>query len=329
MGDSATFTAPGDAPVPREGQGQRLESEERSAAVATIKNGLIVRIEGFWDRDAALHSGRGQQGRCARIAAMTDLERVRVSIEGGVADVRLTRADKHNGLDWRMFVALNDAVDEVAAAGEDVRVVVLGGEGPSFCAGLDFKSFMSGEGDLTGDGFVRRDGEDANFAQRVTYGWKALPVPVIGALRGACMGGGFQLALAADIRIAEPTTRMSIMEIRYGLVPDMGLSQVISPLVRPDVARELAYTGRVVEAQEALDLGLVTHLADDADAAARELAAQIAEKSPDAIRGIKRLAAEAWGKPPAEALRLEEELQRGLLGTPNQIEAVQKAMSGG
>jgi enoyl-CoA hydratase/carnithine racemase len=181
---------------------------------------------------------------------------------------------------------------------------------------------------LAGDGFARRDGEDANFAQRVTYGWRALPVPVIAAIRGACFGGGLQLALAADVRIAEPTTRMSVMEVRYGLVPDMGLSQVIGVL-RSDVARELAYTGRVVEADEARELGLVTRLADDAVAAAHELAAEIAERSPDAVRGVKRLAAEAWGRPPAEALRLEEELQRRLIGSPGQIAAVQRAMSGG
>jgi enoyl-CoA hydratase/carnithine racemase len=259
---------------------------------------------------------------------MTNPERVQIEIEDGIADVRLTRADKHNGLDWPMFEALNEAVDEVAAA-EGVRCVVLSGEGPSFCAGLDFKSFMAGEGDLAGDGFARRDGEVANFAQRTTYGWRTLPVPVIAALRGACFGGGVQLALAADVRIAEPTTRMSVMEVRYGLVPDMGLSQTIVPLLRPDVARELAYTGRVVEADEALVLGLVTRLAGDAHAAARELAAEIASKSPEAVRGIKRLAAEAWGKPPAEALALEAELQRGLIGSPAQIEAVQRTMSGG
>ena len=259
---------------------------------------------------------------------MSDPERVQVAISNGVADVRLTRADKHNGLDWRMFVAINEAVDEVAAAGDDVRVVVLSGEGPSFCAGLDFKSFMSGEGDLSGDGFARQNGDDANYAQRVTYGWRSLPVPVIAALRGACMGGGLQLALAADMRIADPSTRMAVMEIRYGLVPDMGLSQVID-VVRPDVARELAYTGRVVEAEEARELGLVTRISEDADADARALAAEIADKSPDAIRRIKRLAADAWGHPPGEALKLEEDLQREVIGTPNQIAAVQKAMSGG
>lgn len=259
---------------------------------------------------------------------MPNPERVRIEIDGGIADVRLTRADKHNGLDWPMFVAINEAIDELAAA-DEVRCVVLSGEGPSFCAGLDFKSFMAGEGDLAGDGFARRDGEDANFAQRTTYGWRTLPVPVIAALRGACFGGGFQLALAADVRIAEPSTRMSVMEVRYGLVPDMGLSQTIVPLVRPDVARELAYTGRVVEAAEALELGLVTRLADDSPAAARELASEIADRSPDAIRATKRLAAEAWGRPPAEALPLEAELQQSLLGSPAQVEAIQRAMSGG
>lgn len=260
---------------------------------------------------------------------MTDPERVQIEIDGGIAGVRLVRGDKHNGLDWPMFVALNEAVEEVEAAGKDVRVVVLSGDGPSFCAGLDFKSFMAGNGDLAGDGFARREGDDANFAQRVTYGWRTLPVPVIAALRGACLGGGLQLALAADVRLAEPSTRMSVMEVRYGLVPDMGLSQSIAPLVRPDVARELAYTGRIVEAEEALELGLVTRIVDDAEAAARELAAEIAEKSPEAIRAIKRLAGEAWGKPPAEALALEAELQHGLIGSPSQIEAVQRAMSTG
>lgn len=259
---------------------------------------------------------------------MPNADRVRIQIEDGIADVRLTRADKHNGLDWPMLEALNEAVDELAGA-EGLRCVVLSGEGPSFCAGLDFKSLMSAPADLADKGFARRDGDDANFVQRTTYGWRALPVPVVAAVHGAIFGGGVQLALAADVRIAEPSTRMSIMEIRYGLVPDMGLSQSIVPLVRPDIARELAYTGRIVDAEEALRIGLVTRLADDAGAAARELAAEIAEHSPDAIRAIKRLATEAWGKPPAEALPLESELQRGLLGTPAQIEAVQRAMSGG
>jgi enoyl-CoA hydratase/carnithine racemase len=261
---------------------------------------------------------------------MPNPERVRIDVAGGVADVRLTRGDKHNGLDWAMFEALGEAIDEIAAAGPAVRVVLLSGEGPSFCAGLDFKSFMAGgtAADLAARGFARRDGEVANLAQRTTLGWRELPVPVVAALRGACFGGGLQLALAADLRIADHSVRMAIMEVRYGLVPDMGLSQTIIPLVRPDLARELAYTGRVVDAQEALALGLVTRLADDARAAARVVAEEIAAHSPEAIRGIKRLAREAWGRPPAEALRLEAELQKSLLGTPAQLEAVTRALMG-
>jgi enoyl-CoA hydratase/carnithine racemase len=256
-----------------------------------------------------------------------DPSRIRIDLDAatGIADVRLTRADKHNGLDWAMFVALNEALDELAAAGEALRVVVLSGEGPSFCAGLDWKSLMAGEGHLASEGFTRRDGEVANLAQRVAVGWRDLPVPVIAALRGACYGGGLQLALAADLRIAEPSARLSIMEVRYGLVPDMGLSQSILPLLRPDVACELAYTGRVVDAAEALAIGLVTRLADDAHAAARALAADIAAHSPDAVRGIKRLARDAWGRPAADALPLEASIQRGIIGTPRQLEAAMRA----
>ncbi len=243
-----------------------------------------------------------------------DSERVGIEIADHVADVRMARGDKHNGLDWRMFVALNEAVDEARAAA-GVRAVVLSGDGPSFCAGLDFKSFSAGNGDLAGDGFAPVDGSIANFAQRVAYGWRELPVPVIAALHGACFGGGLQIALAADIRIAAADTRMSVMEIEYGLVPDMSSTQTLPRLVRDDVARELVYSGRIVEAAEAAELGLVTRVVDDPRAAARVLAAEIASKSPDAIRRAKRLANEAPKLNAADALALEAELQRELLAS--------------
>jgi enoyl-CoA hydratase/carnithine racemase len=253
-------------------------------------------------------------------------DRVRIEVDGGVADVRLTRADKHNGLDWEMFVALNEAIDEVRDD-PDARVVVLSGEGPSFCAGLDFKSFMADpDKDLLG--FERRDGEPENFAQRASHGWRSLPLPVIAALQGNALGGGLQLALAADVRIAAPDTRMSVMEIRYGLIPDMGLSRTLPGLVRDDVARELTYTGRVVEADEALQLGLVTRLAGDPHGEAMELAAEIASKSPTAIRSAKRLLGEAPRLDTAAGLALEEELQRALMGSQEQLEAVAAAMGG-
>jgi enoyl-CoA hydratase/carnithine racemase len=242
-----------------------------------------------------------------------DAERVRVAVSDHIADVRMVRADKHNGLDWRMFVALNEAVDEVRGS-EGARVVVLSGEGPSFCAGLDIKSFASGNGDLAGDGLERAEGERANFAQRVAYGWRELEVPVIAAVHGACLGGGLQIALGGDIRIAAPDTQMSVMEIVHGLIPDMSITQTLPRLVRDDVARELIYTGRRVGAEEALELGLVTKVADDPHAAAHELAAAICERRPEAVARAKRLLTEAPSLPPREALELETTLQRELLG---------------
>lgn len=254
-------------------------------------------------------------------------DRVQVAVEDGIADVRLMRADKHNGLDSAMFESLNEAIDEVAAD-EDARVAVLSGEGPSFCAGLDFKSFMADEGADPARGFEHRDGAPENFGQRAAHGWRSLAVPVIAAVHGNALGGGLQLALAADLRIAAPDTRMSVMEIRYGLIPDMGLSQTLPGLVRDDVARELTYTGRVVEAEEALALGLITRISDDPRADAMELAAEIASKSTEAIRSAKRLLGVAGRAGTAEGLALEEELQRALIGSRDQIAAVAGTLSG-
>jgi len=249
--------------------------------------------------------------RVGDVAAASD-ERVSVSLTEGIAEVRLTRGAKHNGLDWPMFEGLHAALDEVGAA-EEVRAVVLSGEGPSFCAGLDFKSFASGEAEA-GDAFAPVEGSIANFAQRVAYGWRELPMPVIAALQGACFGGGLQIALGADVRIAAPDTRLSAMEIAYGIIPDMSLSTTLPRLVPDDVARELTYTGRIVEAEEALAFGLITRLDDDPLAAARALAAEIASKSPPAIRAAKRLLAQPPGSADADRLALEAELQKGLIG---------------
>ena len=183
-------------------------------------------------------------------------ERVRIDVEGGVADVRLARADKHNALDWAMFTSL-DGRRPTCAARNDVRAVVISGEGPSFCSGLDFPSFMAEPSRMEAI-FDHRDGDAANLAQRITYDWQRLPMPVIAALHGNCIGGGAQLALGPDIRIAAPDTRISVMEVKYGLIPDMGLTQTLPTLVGLDVAKELVFTGRFVEAEEALRIGLVT-----------------------------------------------------------------------
>jgi enoyl-CoA hydratase/carnithine racemase len=252
-------------------------------------------------------------------------ERVRVEVAGGVADVRLVRAAKHNALDWEMFASLDEASDELAERA-DVRAVVISGDGPSFCSGLDFPSFMAEQGRMDAL-FSHREGDAANLAQRITYDWQRLPMPVIAALHGNCIGGGAQLALGADIRIAAADTRISILEVKYGLVPDMGLTQTLPTLVGLDVAKELTFTGRFVEAEEARRIGLVTRVADDAHAAAHELAGEIASRSPDAVRRAKRLLNEAARARSEESLALEEALQRQLLGTPNQIAAVTAAMT--
>jgi enoyl-CoA hydratase/carnithine racemase len=240
-------------------------------------------------------------------------ERVRVDVgDDGVAAVTLTRGDKHNGLDYPMFEALNEALDALETD-ETVKVVLLSGEGPSFCAGLDFKAFNQGLDERV---VAPVENSPANFAQRAAVGWRLLPVPVVAALQGACYGGGIQLALAADIRIAAPDTKLSIMEAKYGIIPDMGLSQVLPGLVRDDVARELVYTARIVEAQEAAELGLVTRISDSALDDARARATQIAAQRPGAMRSAKRLLAEISKLNAADGLALEEELQRALLSVP-------------
>lgn len=252
-------------------------------------------------------------------------ERVTIEIADHVATVTLTRADKHNALDGAMFTAIHEAATELRTT-PGVRAVVLHGAGKSFCSGLDFAGFAAGGADVP-NLLGREEGELANLAQQVSHDWSRVPVPVIAAIHGHCYGGGLQIALGADIRIAAPDARMSVMEIRWGLIPDMAITQALPRLVSIDVAKELTFTGRVVSGTEADELGLVTRVADDPLAAAQELAAEIATKSPDAIRAGKRLFNEAWNLPAADALALEETLQLTLIGQPNQVAAVTAGMT--
>jgi enoyl-CoA hydratase/carnithine racemase len=255
-------------------------------------------------------------------------DRVRVQTgPDGVATVTMVRADKHNALDQAMFEGLVKAAEQVAGD-PSVRAVVLHGEGKSFCSGLDVASFMSGQ---RGTGVLLDRDEDrvANLAQRVSYDWSLVPAPVIAAIHGNCFGGGLQIALGADIRIAAPDAKLSVMEVKWGLVPDMGITQALPRLVRIDVAKELTFTGRIVSGSEGFELGLVTRTAEDPLAAAQALAGEIAQKSPHAVRAAKRLYDETWvSNDAAGALALESELQTGLIGQPNQIAAVVAGMSG-
>lgn len=250
-----------------------------------------------------------------------ETERVRVVLADHVATVTLTRGDKHNALDGEMFQGLIGAVEAVGSA-HGARVVVLHGDGPSFCSGLDIASLMGGQGPVSMDDMLERGSHKANLAQRVATDWIDLPVPVIAALHGNVFGGGLQIALGADIRFATPDAVLSIMESKWGLVPDMGITSTLPRLVPIDVAKELTFTARRLSGTEAAELGLVTHVAADAHAAAAELAAEIAGRSPDAIRAAKQLFDATWNSPVEDGLVLETDLQKGLLGSKNQMAAV-------
>lgn len=257
-------------------------------------------------------------------------DRVTISVRDGVADVKLNRPDKLNALDAAMFQAIADAAAEVRANPE-VRVVVLSGEGKGFCAGLDIASFLGGEAnpevsDAQADAspfdvLGKREGI-TNLAQQVAYGWTDLPVPVIAAVHGPALGGGIQIALGADIRIVAPDAKLSVLEIRWGLLPDMTGVQSLVRLVGLDRAKELAFTGRFISGSEAVELGVATKEAADPYAAAHEMAAEIAAKNPHAIRGMKSLFNAAGTRPLAESFLEETRLMTSLIGSPNQMEAV-------
>ncbi|HET9609274.1 MAG TPA: crotonase/enoyl-CoA hydratase family protein [Acidimicrobiales bacterium] len=268
-------------------------------------------------------------------------DRVTVTIDEGVADVRLNRPDKLNALDGDMFVALVDTASRLARDAS-VRAVVLSGEGRAFSAGLDYAGFMAMAGgrvavegggpaieggresdEAGGLGAIgRTDGRITHLGQQAAHGWSEVPVPVIAAVWGHCLGGGLQIALGADLRIVHPDAKLSVLEIRWGLSPDMTGTATLPRLVGPDVAKELTWTGRTVTGDEAARIGLATRASetplDDALALAREIAA----KNPHAVRATKRLL-DRSGTVPLDRQYADERHEIGaLIGTPNQVEAV-------
>jgi len=248
-------------------------------------------------------------------------DRVSVAVdEQGIADVRLNRPDKLNACDLEMIESLS-AAGSALASNRSLRAVVLSGEGKAFCAGLDVALF-SGVGRSV-DELLERDTESpANFVQRAAWVWTALPVPVIAAVHGVAFGAGLQVALAADVRFVAPDARLSVMEIKWGLIPDMTGAASLRRLVGLDVAKELVFTGRIVSGSEARALGLATHVTETPRDGALELAREVARRSPDAVRAAKRLLGEAEELAAPESFEREARLQRTLIGRPNQIEAI-------
>ncbi len=252
---------------------------------------------------------------------MTEInERVRVEIERGRASLVLTRADKHNGVDPPMLRGVL-AAQRMLKKRRDVRVVIVRGEGPSFCAGIDAKQFFTPS--ISTAAFLSQLWWPMrNWFQQWSMGFRELGVPVLAAIHGNCFGAGIQLALGADIRFAAPDARISIMEARLGIVPDMGGPTLLRELVPLDVAKELTFTGRIVGGQEALTLGLVTHVAEDPHAAAQALADELVTRSPDSVAAGKFLLQNAWGAPESRALSFERVYQRRLIGRDNMRRAL-------
>lgn len=262
-------------------------------------------------------------------------DRITVTMDGGVADVRLVRTDKMNALDDAMFSALVETGDRLKAD-PSVRAVVLSGEGRAFCAGLDMGNFgkmasgerRSGESS-TGGNLVtdQRTAGGSNRAQHAVMVWREIPVPVIAAVHGVAFGGGFQLALGADMRFVAPDTRMSVMEIKWGLVPDMAGLVLMRGIMRDDIARELTFSGRQFTGEEAFQLGVATRVCADPRAEALAWAKEVAAKNPHAIRAGKRLLdLAAAGADQATILKAESTEQVALIGSPNQVEAVMSNM---
>lgn len=263
-------------------------------------------------------------------------ERVTVTIADGIADVRFNRADKRNALDGAQFAAIEAAGESLKTA-PGVRVVVLSGEGESFCAGLDFSMFSGMAVPATEDGARRADrepgdpgelpeGRITHRGQQICWVWQELPVPVIAAVHGHALGGGFQIAMGADIRIAHPDTQWSVREVHWGLVPDMTGTFMLSRLVRSDIARELTYTARMVGGREAFELGLCTRLSEQPYEDAMQLAREIAARSPGAVRGSKALFNHMFTEGAADQFALERRLIGEQIGSPNQVEAIMSNM---
>jgi enoyl-CoA hydratase/carnithine racemase len=249
-------------------------------------------------------------------------------LEDGIADVRMTRVDKMNALDGTQWNALVEAIDQLKAT-PGLRVVVLSGEGRAFCAGLDLASLQSERdpgASSAGGTLADRTKGISNNAQYAAYGWRELPVPVIAAVHGVAFGAGSQIMAGADIRIIHPDTRVAIMEMKWGLVPDVGGMPLWRGQVADDVLREMIYTNREFNGNEAKEMGFATHVSDDPHAKAMELARVIANKNPHAIRGAKRMCNALATATDAELLQMESDEQVKVIRTPNQMEAVMSEM---
>ena len=253
-----------------------------------------------------------------------DNDRVIVTLDQGVAHVQLNRPDKMNALDSEMFDALIDTGTRLKTL-PGLRAVVLSGVGKAFCAGLDmgrFQAMASGADTVASLRLGPRTHGACNVPQYAALVWRSLPVPVIAAVHGVALGGGLQIALGADLRIVTPDAKLGLLEIRWGIIPDMGAFIVLPELMPADRIRDLAYSGRTVSGTEAVAMGLATRASDTPLDDALALARDIASRNPDAVRACKALVAAGYSATEAERLQRESDAQIAIMERPNQREAV-------
>lgn len=247
-------------------------------------------------------------------------DRLHIQIVDNIATVTLARPEKRNAVDWPMLRAWIDA-QKTLRQDRELRGVILRGDGPSFCAGLDFPTFTKQPARIL-QAFLQPGGHSANLFQQACLGWRKLPVPVAAVIHGHCFGAGLQLALACDFRFAAPDAEFSIMEIKWGLIPDMSGTVTLRELVPMDLAKRLCMTGEVFSATQAQNWNLVSEVCDEPEPAARRLLEQIGARSPDAVAASKFLLQETWTCPESECLGAERRWQRRMLSGRNQRRAL-------
>ena len=257
---------------------------------------------------------------------MSEEKVVLCEIKDKIAFVTFNRPDKYNALNMAVFEQMI-AIGEELISNKKIRAVILSGKGKGFCSGLDVKSMMKTVG-ASNKVMHKENPEDQNMVQRISLVWRDVPVPVIAAIHNVCYGGGFQIALGADIRYASPDTKFSIMETKWGLIPDMGGSVTFPEVMKMDHVKELTFTGRVFEAAEAKELGVITKIVDDPMQAAIDFAELIKERSPDAVMYGKKLFNETWFAAEGFSLKKESDYQNAITGKMNQLSATGSNMLG-
>eukprot|EP00697_Spironema_sp_BW2_P011926 gnl/Spiro4/27944_TR13834_c0_g1_i1.p1 gnl/Spiro4/27944_TR13834_c0_g1~~gnl/Spiro4/27944_TR13834_c0_g1_i1.p1 ORF type:complete len:292 (+),score=65.23 gnl/Spiro4/27944_TR13834_c0_g1_i1:66-878(+) len=251
--------------------------------------------------------------------------RIVTTVQNHIAFVKLNRPDKLNSLDFEMFSSIRRTIRDLSKD-RTLRAVVVSGEGSDFSSGLDVKSVAKKPLQMFSL-LLKWRPSHANLAQEVAYGWRRVPVPVIAAIHGRCYGGALQIALGADVRVVHPDAQLSVMEVKWGLIPDMAGTVFLRELIRKDQALELTMTGRVFSGTEAAQMGIATYVNADPVAEATRIAEQIADRSPDAVAAAKRMFNKNWNSSEGSALARETWYQIAMFLSPNRRVSAQRALT--